>query len=192
MSSVEPIYALPPLEPSVSEPVTRELCVRATAYAARRLRRLGIDDPARAEDFAFEALQRHLSASSDDLEYDRDRYPTLFHALTSTINGLVVNWTRKRSTRRERGDARLESHGNVVDFEGALERQAQLETIVRSVHEAFADDTLVLDLLRSFLRGEDRPRIQSRELGVPIDDIRNAIRRLRHHVRRLGLSREPT
>jgi DNA-directed RNA polymerase specialized sigma24 family protein len=165
-------------------PLTRECCARLTAYALRRLRRFGVDDPVRAEDFAFEALSRHLT-DDQQLEYDAERYASVYYALCSTVNGLINNWLRKRSTNAERpvGDD-LDAATSGSNYETTFGRRDQLRRVVDDVQAQFAQDKLVLGLLRLFLQGEDRPRMQAEALGVPITEVRNAIRRLRHHLRR--------
>ena len=108
-----------------------------------------------------------------------------FLALCSVVNGVAINEARKRRRRREvEADP---DDGTAVVSEVDPERRTasaqQLSVVVRAVRERFAGDTAVLGVLGAVLDGVDKPFQQAAHANISIEELRNAIRRLRGFLR---------
>jgi hypothetical protein len=167
--------------------VTKSDLLRVVAYAHRRLKRFGCNRPEVAEDLAFAALERHVGPRRM-LAFDEDKHPDVFSSLRSMVNGLVINWLRKHSTRNEASasDDLAGYAGAFRSAETTLEQRRRLEAICEAVRERFADDEILLRMFELFLCGMDRPAEQAKELGVAVQTLRNPTRRLHSYFRQIA------
>jgi hypothetical protein len=96
-----------------------DLARRLTRYAFNRMRRLarGAATWEEAENVAQEAFSRLLDPAF--AEWDRERHPEVFDALGYVVNGLAVNWARRRRVRA--------AHVPILDDVDANEDDAPLD-----------------------------------------------------------------
>lgn len=161
-----------------------DVAKRLTLYAWRRLERLGMARRDLAEDFAFEAIRRHL----DDryVDWDRERYPTLLDFLGSQVNGLIRNHLRKFSTQRE-STGMLDSYAiehrmrTSPEQHQLFEQSEEITHVLSLLRERVAQDATLDALLDVMLDGIDKPAEQARALEVPVHEIYKANRRLKRH-----------
>ena len=167
---------------------------RLTLYAYRRLRGIGVDDMARAQDLAQEAIGRLFDP--DYAGWDRGRQPSLLEHLGSVVNGLVSNLRRKRARRTvpvSLEEGRLSPL--VAAQPGAEARVADAEELARvwaMLQESLRDDELGGRVLELIVEGCERPREQARALSIDVERIYQARRRLRRRIAevRAALRRE--
>lgn len=161
-----------------------EVAKRLTLYAWRRLERLGMGRCDLAEDFAFEAIRRHLDEQYVD--WDRERYPTLLEFLGSQVNGLIRNHLRKFSTNRE-VSGELDSYTIQQRMRTApsqhrmIEKREETARVIGILRERVSQDATLGALLDVMLDGIDKPAEQAQALSLPVAEIYKANRRLKRH-----------
>lgn len=187
-----------PLNPACADALTQEewarLQKRLTVYAIKRLGYFRIYDVHVAQDMASEALARHFDESY--ASWDPQREPDLLRALGSTVNGLVINWLRKHSTRFERGGVSDPEFMRAIPSqtstaEDQLVAQQTTAAVIDQLRQRVEHDPLMRSMLELFLQGCDAPRDMAERLGVEISEIYNANRRFKTHYMAIRRAHAP-
>lgn len=160
---------------------------KLSTYAGRRLYGFGLCDSGsqvtKGEELAAEAIKHLFDTETKEREVSTEG--ELTEALGSIVNGLVSNLTRKSSTRRE-----ILCGDFYEDQLGDDERSPEQRIIDHNLSEKVMDvvlsriegDELLENIFFSTIDGE-KPREQAEKLGIDVQDIYNARRRLKDHFR---------
>lgn len=152
-----------------------DVSFRLVAYARRRLGKKA--SPGDAEDLAQAAVARLFDPSKKG--WDPDVEPDLFRFLGSVVNGLLVDRRRKR--REVLGSDGDREEAPTQDAETELAERQWRARAQRAVRRRLEGDALGERLFDLMLEGCSAPADQTAATGHPIDDIRNARKRLRRH-----------
>ena len=157
---------------------------RLTLFAHRRLWSIGVDDVALAQDLAQEAISRLFDPNYAG--WDQARQPVLLEFLGSVVNGLISNLRKKR--RRRGAHLPLEGPGRphlACECAGAETRVSQADELTRIwalLQQELQGDPLAVQVLELTIEGCERPRHQAAALGVDVERIYQARRRLRRCI----------
>jgi hypothetical protein len=179
---------------------------RLTVHAFERIHRASWE---LAEEFAHDAIADLLDPAYAG--WDREKYPDLMDFLGSTVNGRVSNYWRRKSREGKRvalfadfadkpevegGDDPGEVPEEApVDGEVVIERAPTHEApdfvtigevAMATLRARVANDTMctgILDLMRD---GIGRAGDHAEALGVPVEEVYTAKRRLLHHARQVA------
>jgi DNA-directed RNA polymerase specialized sigma24 family protein len=199
-----------PLEAALASLDWADLTRRLTKYAHSRLRGGSIQ---MAQDIAQDAIADFLDGAYES--WDREQYPDAFEALGSIVNGKVVNHFRKLA-RRGKHVALLADEAEPNEIEGGDDpgevpteppEEGAVVTVTPPVHdeEAFArigtaamdalrkrvaNDTMCTGILSLILDGVGKPREHASALGVSVDEVYTAKRRLLHHAQKVAAELE--
>lgn len=138
----------------------------------------------RSYELAEEIAQTALTQVLDPfyVEWDPEREPDLFDHLCNVARGIISNRRRKRALAREVAiDAEaLEDMPIAGDAnpERELSSRQEANTLADKLGTAFANDTLVTKIVALAVDGVTTPREQAEATGAPIEDVRNARKRL--------------
>lgn len=152
---------------------------RLSLFASRRLGRFG--SAAEAEEIAQEAIRRFLDP--DYASWDQAKEPSLLRHLGSIVNGLV----RNRSRRAKRRGASIQLEEEMHRSAEPLPDRRAAATMLASrgmalLRTRLANDDLCRQLLDLQIDGVTKASEQAATLGLEINDVYNARRRLAGHV----------
>jgi hypothetical protein len=150
---------------------------RLVAWTVRRHRM----NPADAEETVQGAIRLFLKA---DGQADPANPKALLDALGSKINGIAVNWRRKKAElavhlTADGADAELEdppgAEQRIVDDQ--IARKA-----ISALLERIEDDELAMAIVMQTIEGVENPADQAKAIGRDVQEVYNARRRLKTHV----------
>jgi hypothetical protein len=153
----------------------RSISKRLVLYAAKH-HRLGNDD---AQEVAQEAIRRYFDPKY--AAWDREKYPELLRFLGSTVNGIVSNMRKRAANRHELATDNLAEsdwHDHSPSAEQRLLDAALGRKAVGMLLEAAKGNQLVEDVCLQMFCGIDTPAEQASALGVPVESVYEARRRL--------------
>jgi hypothetical protein len=183
-----------------------DLARRLTLHAFERLRKTSWEA---AQEIAHDAIADLLDPAY--AEWDRDKYPDLFDRLGSFVNGRVQNYFRRMRRRGKEvaivGDVEDRPEIEGGDDPGEVPEQAPLdgevvvddwtpyeepdfvtisEVAMATLRARVANDTMCLGILDLIQGGIGHAGKHAEVLGVPVEDVYTAKRRLLHHARKVA------
>jgi DNA-directed RNA polymerase specialized sigma24 family protein len=190
-----------------------ELGRRLTLYAYGRIHKRSWET---AEDIAQEAIAHLLDAAY--APWDRERHPDLFDCLGHIVNGLAANHFRRKAFRAPHvpimddvdgaeDDAPIDPRGqrdaeeqappadavvlsDRTDAAAARGEEARDAALLAELRTRLAGDALAIGLLDQIHAGEGRPKRQADVLGVSVNEVYTAKRRIFHHARAIAREME--
>jgi hypothetical protein len=113
------------------------------------------------------------------------------------VNGLVINWLRKHSTRFERGGISDPEYMTSIpsrtqSVEEEIIHKQTTKTILGQLRERVQHDALMTRMLDLFLEGCDAPKEMAQRLDVDISEIYNANRRFKTHYMAIRRAHAPS
>ena len=148
---------------------------RLTRYAFVATRRR---DLARVEDLAAEAIAQVYDHAYQ--AWDPDVHPDIFDHLVNVVRGLISNQRRSRGRHAEilRAPDEVPDAASIAEAPDAVLAR-ELDARVRTRLDAqFALDPLALRIVALLAEGVSTPREQAAAAQAPIEDIRNARKRV--------------
>lgn len=134
-----------------------------------------------AEETVQEAIRLFLASGG---VADPTNPKALLDALGSGINGVAVNFRRKKARRAVTltEDGEPAEPTDPPDPEARIENHDMARKAVSALHERVGHDELVFWLVTLMDEGINEPADQARALGRTIGEVYNARRRLKTHV----------
>lgn len=183
-----------------------DLARRLTLHAFERLHKTSWET---AQEIAHDAIADLLDPAY--AEWDRDKYPDVFDRLGSFVNGRVQNHFKRLRRRGNEvpivGDVedKPEIEGGDDPGEVPVDAPVEGEVVVdawspyeepdfitigevamATLRARVANDTMCLGILDLIQGGVGHANKHAEALGVPVEDVYTAKRRLLHHARKVA------